>query len=283
VHVEYKEIFESYFLAGFNDGSYAQNDTIDLASIPYAASDTVSYNPVSGFAVISAGGSTYTLDIAPGSNMGTPTLASDGNGGIDFTMPCFRAGTLVQTPRGKIAVEALAEGDTVLAWEPDGGVSAQPIVWIGHRAINCQSHPRPAVVWPVRIRAGAFGENQPCRDLYLSPDHAVFVDGGLIPVKLLIDGDAIVQCPTRAVTYYHLELPRHALLRSEGLLTESFLDTGCRANFANGGAQVALFPDFSARLWEVEGCAPLIVTGPKLAAARARLTRPEAPAIAQGM
>jgi hypothetical protein len=32
---------------------------------------------------------------------------------------------------------------------------------------------------------------------------------------------------------------------------------------------VRLYPDFSARMWAAFGCAPLIVTGPELAAARA--------------
>jgi len=33
----------------------------------------------------------------------------------------------------------------------------------------------------------------PARDLLLSPDHAVFIDGVLIPVRYLINGSTIVQ------------------------------------------------------------------------------------------
>jgi hypothetical protein len=32
-----------------------------------------------------------------------------------------------------------------------------------------------------------------------------------------------------------------------------------------------LFPDFAARAWDAHGCAPLIITGPELDAARSRI------------
>jgi hypothetical protein len=46
---------------------------------------------------------------------------------------------------------------------------------------------------------------------------------------------------------------------------------GC--DYARGHAPVRLYPDFSVRMWEAFGCAPLIVTGMELAAARALVTR----------
>ena len=64
------------------------------------------------------------------------------------------------------------------------------------------------------------------------------------------------------------ELPNHSVLLAEGLPAESYLDTGDRRNFANGGGAVALYPDFSSRVWEAAGCAPLVVSGPELEAAR---------------
>ena len=50
-----------------------------------------------------------------------------------------------------------------------------------------------------------------------SPDHAVFIDGVLIPVRYLINGRTIVQEPADEVTYYHVELPRHDVIFAEGL------------------------------------------------------------------
>jgi hypothetical protein len=79
----------------------------------------------------------------------------------------------------------------------------------------------------------------------------------------------VAQIAVDTITYYHVELPAHDVVLAEGLPTESYLETGDRANFANGGGVVRQFPDFSARAWEAMGCAPLVVTGPDLLAARA--------------
>ena len=85
--------------------------------------------------------------------------------------------------------------------------------------------------------------------------------------------------PRDTVTYYHIELARHDVILAEGLPAESYLDTGDRSNFTNGGDLIRLFPDFSSdspvatAMWEAKGCAPLIVTGPKLATMRHMLDK----------
>ena len=129
----------------------------------------------------------------------------------------------------------------------------------------------------MRVLARAFDEGVPHRDLWLSPDHAVYVDDVLIPIKRLINGTSIAQVPMDQVTYYHIELPQHDVLLAEGMPAESYLDTGDRSRFANGGGPIMLHPDFLtrsldvARFWEAYGCAPLIVTGPSLTAVRQRV------------
>ena len=40
---------------------------------------------------------------------------------------------------------------------------------------------QPRKVWPVRVAAGAFGPGRPHADLWLSPDHAVYVERGADP------------------------------------------------------------------------------------------------------
>jgi hypothetical protein len=73
---------------------------------------------------------------------------------------------------------------------------------------------RPAEVWPLRVCAGAFTPGTPHRNLWLSPDHAVFVDrdgegaapGVLVPVHYLINGATIVQECRDDVSYWHVEL-----------------------------------------------------------------------------
>jgi hypothetical protein len=183
---------------------------------------------------------------------------------------CFVAGTRIMTDRGPVPVELLSKGMSIPT-APGG--DCLPIAWIGYRHVDCAHHPRPASVYPIRIRKDAFGENTPSRDLLLSPDHAVGFDGALIPVRLLVNNNNIVRQPMDRVTYYHVELSRHALLLAENLPVESFLDTGNRSAFANGGAAVQLHPEFNAWTWEAAGCAPLIVTGPLLTRARLYLER----------
>jgi Hint domain len=251
-------------IAGFVAG-----DTIDLPALPVA------------FYSLGFSGGTLTISdriglvgtftpIAKLAFTGSHTasqfsLVPDGSGGKEL-VTCFAAGTRIRTSRGYVAVEDLREGDEV----PTVSGTRQSIVWIGRRHVDCRSHPEPQKVWPVRIRAGAFGRGRPHRDLWLSPDHAVFVDGVLIPVKYLIDDAAIVQVPMDTIDYYHVELPRHDVLLAEGLTVESYLDAGDRRNFDNGGDVVALHPDFASRAWEAEGCAPLVVCGPALQRARGR-------------
>ncbi len=46
-----------------------------------------------------------------------------------------------------------------------------------------------------------------------------------------------------------------------------------RSNYANRPGPVRLYPDFTARMWEAFGCAPLIVTGPELVTARGLVER----------
>ena len=122
----------------------------------------------------------------------------------------------------------------------------------------------------MRVRAGAFGPAAPSRDLWLSPDHAVYARNVLIPIRSLINGTSIAQMPLEEVVYYHVELPRHGVLLAEGLSVESYLDTGDRTNFTNDGPVTRLFSGFSPPMTarhgasDVKGCAPLVLGGPHL-------------------
>ena len=140
---------------------------------------------------------------------------------------------------------------------------AQPVKWVGHRRIDLTSHPRPETVAPIRIQRGAFADNMPHRDLLVSPDHAIFVDGMLICARQLVNGTTIRQeRDWTAVDYYHVELDEHAILLAEGLPAESYLDTGNRGFFANSGAPLVLHPDLTDETdyptREAGSCAPFV-------------------------
>jgi hypothetical protein len=190
---------------------------------------------------------------------------------LGVTVSCFAQGTRMATALGEVAVEDLAVGDEMRL--AGGGLGR--IVWLGHRRVDCRRHPRPETVWPVQVSAGAFAPGVPARPLYLSPDHAVFCDGILVPIKWLANGVTIVQERRDQVTYWHLELERHNVLLAEGLPCESYLETGGRTAFAGDVMQIV--PEFERvgceLVWEAAGCAPLRIAGPEVERIDARLRR----------
>ena len=250
-------------IGGFQSGDQIRVDT-GLAS---ASDGTLSQN----------GALVSVVDIANGDTLGVLTFVSStqaaaaiGDNAITL-VPCFAAGTRIATARGEVAVEAIGVGDRVRVLLGGGaaGDGLAEVIWIGRREVDCARHAQPKKVWPVRVAAGAFGPGRPYSELLLSPDHAVYVEDVLIPVRYLINGSTIVQVPVDRVMYHHVELAQHDVLLAEGLPAESFLDMRDGTNYANRPGPVRLYPDYSARMWEAFGCARLVVTGPELEAARA--------------
>lgn len=185
------------------------------------------------------------------------------------TNPCFAAGTRILTTRGDIQVEDLAVGDLVIT--PDG--EEQPIIWIGIRRVeNIKAYRHPEAVRPIIIEAGALADGVPARDLAISPDHALYFDGVLIPAKELVNWNSIRQDHrTNNITYYHLELPQHAIVFAESTPAESYLDTGHRGAFDNDDSVLVDHPATMQHRRDTLACAPLHYSGPRLDAVRARI------------
>lgn len=229
---------------------------------------------------------TGTLELADPAAM-QATISSQVLGDVVVDVACYVSGTRILTPHGEVAIEDLRIGDHVETLS--NGLAA--IRWIGHRLINSSFDHNPEKIWPVRIMANTFANGKPSRDLWLSPDHAVYCGGVLIPVRHLTNCHTIVQKHLDHVTYMHLELDRHDIILAEGLPCESYLDTGNRISFTDAGDAVQLHPnetpeslenvreainrathvirpEFGSWMWEAQGCAPLVVTGPVVHAVR---------------
>ncbi len=183
--------------------------------------------------------------------------------------PCFAAGTKILTIRGEVAVEDIVVGDTVITVRADGP-ETRKVVWTGRRGVDISEHPEPALVRPIRILAGAFESGLPERDLRLSPHHAVYLDGVLFEAQSLLNGATVIQeQSTKHVTYHHIELEQHDIMLAEGLAVESYLDTGAR-NMFEDQQTIVLHPTFLG-IASSEFCAPLVLEGELLEAAREKL------------
>jgi hypothetical protein len=222
-------------------------------------------------AVQAAGGDYALVSVAGGGTGLTFEVLPDAKGGTLLTVACFCSGTRILTEFGEVPVESLQVGD-ILSCVSLTGPAFRPVRWIGRSRVDLDRHPAPQHAAPVRIEAGALGPGMPLRDLFLSPDHAVQVEEALVPVHLLINGATIRQEPARCmVTYWHVELDAHDLILAEGLAAETYLDTGNRDAFESETGPRALHPAFGARAWETCAVLPLLLDGPELAAAHARL------------
>jgi hypothetical protein len=142
---------------------------------------------------------------------------------------CFARGALVATPHGDISVEELEPSDEVIT--KNGGIVA--VSWIGHRRLSgfdLALHPH---LRPIRIRQNAFGANRPDRDLIVSPQHRILIDGWraelyfgedeiLVPARALLnDTSVLIDRLQTGVDYYHVLLETHDLLLVNGQWAES--------------------------------------------------------------
>lgn len=184
--------------------------------------------------------------------------AGEGAGTINFTniekvVPCFTPGTMIATPRGQVAVEALQVGDRVIT--RDNGL--QPIRWIGRRDMTADEFRAAPHLSPVRIAEGALGNDLPERPLTVSPQHRVLVANDktalyfedrevLVAAKHLIGVpgiDIVEACDT---AYIHIMFDQHEVILSDGCWSESF-QPGLQSLAGVGNAQrlelLELFPE----------------------------------------
>lgn len=236
--------------------NFQQTDTIDLANLNISSATINANNTL--IATIATGGTQAYLLTGDFSGE-TVHTTSDRGAGTDLILQeaaCYAEGTRIRTPLGETPIERLGPGDLVLT---AGGI-ARPATWIGRRCIDIARHPAAERVCPIRIAPHAFGPDVPGRVLRLSPDHAMLLEGHLIPIRLLVNGMTVAyETACRAVTYFHVELESHDILIAENLPAESYLDTGNRLMF--DGPSMILHPSFlgndQARR-EAKSCRPFL-------------------------
>ena len=181
-------------------------------------------------------GETTRLTFLPEETATQAEMDDFGNGAIDLqnidtTTPgvvCFASGTRLETPDGARAIETLKVGDHVATVD----FGPLPIVWISSSVHVWPGSGEQAL--PVLISAGALGERQPLRDIVVSPQHRVLLSSPTAELQtgspdVLVPASGLTSLPgirqmkgKRRIAYYHILLERHAILKAEGLASESF-------------------------------------------------------------
>ena len=244
------------------------SDIVDLTAVGTdgtIASQSATEVTVTG----SSGTETLQLDA---SDAAVFTTVSDGAAGTEL-IACYRRGTLILTAAGEVPVEELAIGDEVITVSG----MARPIKWLGHRAYDSRFVAGNRAVLPIRIEAGALADGIPARDLWLSPEHALYLDDVLVPARLLANGVTIRQVEgVERLEYFHIELDTHDAILAEGAPAETFADCDNRGMFHNAGEFGRLYPEDRRTAWQF--CAPRVEPGSAElhAIRRALLARAEA-------
>jgi hypothetical protein len=152
---------------------------------------------------------------------------------------CYAKGTLILTKRGFVPIEDIKEGNMVVTKgkitdnktvRTDAKLKLTPVVWVSKFKVKClNSNSRP-----ICITKHALGQTYPFKDLYVSPNHAILINGKMRIAKHIVNGTTIFQDTTcDSVEYYHLECENHSAIIANGVLSETYLDVNNRNVFEN--------------------------------------------------
>lgn len=146
---------------------------------------------------------------------------------IEFSTICFARGTLIETSKGRCAVETMAVGDLVAT--ADRGF--QPIRWVhvDEKSIDSDDD------YPILIKAGSLGPGRPLRDLIVSKQHRILVgefgqledyfeNAFLVPAKALTGLPGIRQMSgKKKVDWWHFACDGHEIIEANGAHAETLL------------------------------------------------------------
>ena len=201
-------------------------DQLDVSTLTDAQGNPVDFNDVTVSDTVGDGSGDAVLTFPNGERIIlvgiAPSAVTGWSNLLEIGIPCFASGTPIRTPQGWKPVESLVQGDLVHTL--DHGF--QPILWRGESHVSRKQLDENPKLLPIKLRAGALGNRQ---DIRLSAQHAILMqlDGQEVLVRAIhlaragFKGVRIAQ-GTRQISYHHLLLPRHGILASDGLLSESY-------------------------------------------------------------
>ncbi|MDN7355734.1 Hint domain-containing protein [Acetobacter senegalensis] len=238
--------------------NFAVGNSVDFSTVTYDADATVS---ISGNqAVITSNGITYTLTVSLADTTEQLDLKTDSDGSLLLeAVVCFLPGSLIATVDGERPVETLREGVAILTFD-NGKIIPKNIVWVGCQRVTVRDDCPPDIGGvPVRITRDALAVGVPHSDLLVTPEHCLYLEGRFVPVRMLVNGSTITYAhEIRSYECYHVETQDHAVICTNGLLTESYLDTGNRHHFQPLAQQDVVSPfNRPLRNWNEHAASPL--------------------------
>ncbi|WP_286760156.1 MULTISPECIES: Hint domain-containing protein [Sulfitobacter] len=202
-------------IVGGEDADGTDVDVLNLSGLDRSQYTLTKTGPESG---------TIEFRDADGNVTGTTTYSE-----IEEVVICFTPGTTIATRRGEIPVQQIKVGDLVVT--RDNGL--QPVRWVGRRNLGRDNLLRTPGFNPVRIKAGAFGEGVPQRDMMVSPNHRMLVASEtaevmfserevLVAAKHLVGLDGVDTVTPDKVSYIHMLFDNHEVVFADGTWAESF-------------------------------------------------------------
>lgn len=184
------------------------------------------------------------------------TLTTDGT--YSDTFACFLKDSLIKTQNGYVPVQDIASGEMISVFI-NGAEEQKEVVWVGNAHVVVNTNlPEDQARYPVRILKGAFAENVPYKDMLITSEHCLLVDGKFVPARMLVNGRSIYyDTTTTSYDYYHIETAEHSVIMADGMLTESYLDTGNRRNFQQNGKVIRI--GGKQKNWQQDAAVPLAV------------------------
>jgi T5SS/PEP-CTERM-associated repeat protein len=256
-------------------GFLSASDTIDLTFLGDPNNEgTATLNPTTDVLTVTTEDGTTTIQLATDEDYSGLTFIAnpDNTGGTDVTVACYRRNTRILTEYGEVPIESLREGDRVATLRE----GLQPIRWIGRRTYCDDFVSDNPEVQPILIRAGALAAGIPHRNLWVSPEHALYIEELLIAARDLVNGVSIIRdASARDIAYLHLEFDEHQVIFAEGAQAESFVDDASRAMFDNAAEFLEWRSDQGRG--PARFCAPRVEEGTDLEKVREHLLARAAP------
>ena len=221
--------------------NYTYGDTIKIGSSG-SGTLTTSYDSSNHTLTVlnSSGKEVVKFTNFTDSNYSSNPISAEYSDGF-LVINCFLPGSLISTPYGTKAVEELSVGDEIIAYV-DGVATPRRVTWTGQAHCNVRSHlPDDEAGYPVRILKDAISDGVPFKDMLITAEHCLFFDGKFVPARMLVNGRSIFfDKSVTSYDYYHIETEAHSVIMADGMLTESYLDTGNRNTFSQKGNVVSI-------------------------------------------